>query len=666
MSGIRGYFDEKKRIRQNWAEILENNRDVIEQYDPECRYYGECLKEKKVEKKVLYESGKGRRQFAVLTALFEEFAARPDFKEYHHVWVVSKWGEYRQLKKEYAQYENVEYICIKNEIPQKYYEILATARYLFQGGNFPYHFVKREDQVYLSIREFDSAKIESMERDMDAYRAAGHMHNLLLSDFVLTNSEEACELLKNVFRLKGIYEGKVLVADAGKQAGAILETVIDQKETIKPEKGFETEKKKLLFYGAGLAMNGVTEALLALLKKIDYDRYDVTVFCRVRDGFYGQRNLMRIDKRARVIACRGIDPMTKEEQLWTIYLKKYGLSGKEEEKIYKKCRGLLKRLAQRVLGNTSYHYIIDFSGYAVSTPLLLLEVPAEKRLIWEHQDLKEDFKTINCGKLKHMHVTLKGLISMYSRFDKIVAVNQPLMELNRQKLGNEEINDRFCYVTNIIDKERLDEKISMAETDSVLTAADGRKYLVCDSVQTSVDGTMKMFPLERGEGEFYFVTMGRLSEEKNHRNLILAFQEFLKEYPGSRLFIIGKGVLMEELQTLTARERLEKNIIFTGNLTNPFLLMKHCDCFVFPSYFEGQGLVVLEARVLHMPIVMSDYGVAPSVCVENGQYLTGMEKEDILKGLLAFAKGEVPKDYHFDLEEYNQKAIEEFYLVLED
>ena len=140
----------------------------------------------------------------------------------------------------------------------------------------------------------------------------------------------------------------------------------------------------------------------------------------------------------------------------------------------------------------------------------------------------------------------------------------------------------------------------------------------------------------------------------------------MKEYPGSRLFIIGKGVLMEELQTLTARERLEKNIIFTGNLTNPFLLMKHCDCFVFPSYFEGQGLVVLEARVLHMPIVMSDYGVAPSVCVENGQYLTGMEKEDILKGLLAFAKGEVPKDYHFDLEEYNQKAIEEFYLVLED
>ena len=666
MPGIRGYFDEKKRIRQNWAEILENNRDVIDQYDPECRYYGECLKEKKVEKKVLYESGKGRRQFAVLTALFEEFTARPDFKDYHHVWVVSKWGEYRQLKKEYAQYENVEYICIKNEIPRKYYEILATARYLFQGGNFPYHFVKREDQVYLSIREFDSAKIESMGRDMDAYRAAGHMHNLLLSDFVLTNSEEACELLKNVFRLKGIYEGKVLVADAGKQAGAILETVIDQKEAIKPEKGFETEKKKLLFYGAGLAMNGVTEALLALLKKIDYDRYDVTVFCRVRDGFYGQRNLMRIDKRARVIACRGIDPMTKEEQLWTIYLKKYGLSGKEEEKIYKKCRCLLKRLAQRVLGNTSFHYIIDFSGYAVSTPLLLLEVPAEKRLIWEHQDLKEDFKTINCGKLKHMHVTLKGLISMYSRFDKIVAVNQPLMELNRKKLGNEEINDRFCYVTNIIDKERLDEKISMAETDSVLTAADGRKYLVCDSAQTSVDGTMKMFPLERGEGEFYFVTMGRLSEEKNHRNLILAFQEFLKEYPGSRLFIIGKGVLMEELQTLTARKMLEKNIIFTGNLTNPFLLMKHCDCFVFPSYFEGQGLVVLEARVLHMPIVMSDYGVAPSVCVENGQYLTGMEKEDILKGLLAFAKGEVPKDYHFDLEEYNQKAIEEFYLVLED
>ena len=129
MPGIRGYFDEKKRIRQNWAEILENNRDVIDQYDPECRYYGECLKEKKVEKKVLYESGKGRRQFAVLTALFEEFTARPDFKDYHHVWVVSKWGEYRQLKKEWKKLTAAEYGCLPCGRPYAQFAFIRFCAY---------------------------------------------------------------------------------------------------------------------------------------------------------------------------------------------------------------------------------------------------------------------------------------------------------------------------------------------------------------------------------------------------------------------------------------------------------------------------------------------------------------------------------------------------------
>jgi glycosyltransferase involved in cell wall biosynthesis len=663
--GIKAYMDEQKRIRQNWKEILKNNQDAIENYDSECRYYGECLN-KRIEKKVLYESAKGERQFQALSALFECFVNRPDFKEYLHVWVFHKWGEYRILKKKYEQHKNVKFFVIKDEVPKEYYENLATAKYLFHGGNFPYYFVKREEQVYLSIREMDEKRMLFLENNMNSYRAANHMHNLLLSDFVLTGSQKACDLLKKAFKLKGIYEGRVLIADAQKQAGEILQTVLDQKDVITPEGGFETEKKKLLFYGTGLAMNGVTEALLALLKKIDYDRYDVTVCCRLRDGIYSQKNLERIDPNVRVLVSRGTDPMTEEEYLAALYLKKHGISGREEEKLYHKNRRLFKRAALRMTGNTSYDCVIDFSGYAVWMPLLLLEVPAKKRLIWQHQDLKEDFKTINNGKLKHLHVNIEGVTSLYPKFDKIVAVNRPLMEINREKLGCAETEGRFCYATNIIDKERLDEKISGIEADSILTDANGRKYLVADSERSSVDGMIKMFALDKEEGQFDFVTIGRLSQEKNHLNLILAFQEFLKEYPKSRLFIVGKGVLLEELQTVAAREQLEKHVIFTGNLTNPFLLMKHCDCFVFPSYFEGQGLVVLEARILGMPIVMSDYGVAESVCVPDGQYLTGMEKEDILKGLFAFVQGEVPKNYTFDLEAYNRNAIEEFYRVLED
>ena len=37
--------------------------------------------------------------------------------------------------------------------------------------------------------------------------------------------------------------------------------------------------------------------------------------------------------------------------------------------------------------------------------------------------------------------------------------------------------------------------------------------------------------------------MGRLSTEKNHGNLVRAFGEYVKEYPNSKLYIIGEGPL---------------------------------------------------------------------------------------------------------------------------
>lgn len=666
MLEIKAFFEERKRIKRNWKEIIDNSQNLLNSYNPDYRYYGACLKEKTIEKTVLYESGNGRDQLSDLSRLFESFVKRLDFEEYQHVWVFHKKKDYRTCKKKYSQYKNVDFLLIEEEIPLKYYELLATASHMFQGGNFPSFFVKREGQFFLRIQEFHPEKQIGYENDADGYQIANHMRNLLMADGILVRDEAACERLDTAYRLRGIYQGTVFIANPEFQAHEILETIWDNKCSVKTENILCTVKKKILIYGGGMAVNGVTEALLALLNVIDYSSYDVTVFCWLQDKVYSRGNIARIDKRARVLVSRGTDPMTEEEHLSVLYLKKYGLTGKGEEKIHKKIRHVLKRAALRRFGNTSFDYLIDFSGYAVWIPLLLLEVPAKKRFIWEHPDLKEDFATKNDREAGNKDVQLEGLLSMYEKFDRIVAVNEPLMNLNREKLGNTNTMERFRYSTNILNRKRLEEKIAKIESDSLFTGQDGRKYLVYDSEHSSIDGTIKMLPLQKEEGAYRFVTMGRLSQEKNHANLILAFGRLLKEYPKSRLFIIGQGVLKESLQELTIRNKLEKNVIFTGNLTNPFLLMKHCDCFILPSCHEGQGLVILEARLLHMPIILSRYDTASSVCVEKGQYMIGMEQEDILQGLTAFIQGEVPCDYQFNLEEYNKKAIREFYQILED
>ena len=126
------------------------------------------------------------------------------------------------------------------------------------------------------------------------------------------------------------------------------------------------------------------------------------------------------------------------------------------------------------------------------------------------------------------------------------------------------------------------------------------------------------------------------------------------------LYIIGDGMLRTRLRRLCDRLGLSDRVIFTGNLSNPFAIMRRCDCFVFPSRYEGQGLVVLEARILGLPILVSNFSVVEDVCVPDGQLVVGMEEDDLYEGLCAYFRGEVPRDYQFDVEKYNRKAYAEF------
>ena len=71
-------------------------------------------------------------------------------------------------------------------------------------------------------------------------------------------------------------------------------------------------------------------------------------------------------------------------------------------------------------------------------------------------------------------------------------------------------------------------------------------------------------------------------------------------------------------------------------------------------------MVILEARTLGLPIIMSNFSSAKGSMIPNGQYIIGTSESEILKGLEAFAQGEVPSEYEFDADRYNEEAYNEF------
>lgn len=90
--------------------------------------------------------------------------------------------------------------------------------------------------------------------------------------------------------------------------------------------------------------------------------------------------------------------------------------------------------------------------------------------------------------------------------------------------------------------------------------------------------------------------VGRFTNQKNHTFLIDIFNEINKINNRSKLLLVGTGPLENEIKEKVTRLRLEDRVIFLGFKSNINEYMQAMDIFVFPSLYEGLGIVLIEAQ----------------------------------------------------------------------
>ncbi len=100
--------------------------------------------------------------------------------------------------------------------------------------------------------------------------------------------------------------------------------------------------------------------------------------------------------------------------------------------------------------------------------------------------------------------------------------------------------------------------------------------------------------------------IGRFVAQKNHTQLIDIFNEYHKNNNNSVLMLIGQGPLMEEIKEKVNNLGLKDCVIFLGQKDNANEYYNAMDLFLFPSLYEGLGMVVIEAQVNGLPCVVSD------------------------------------------------------------
>ncbi|MBA3534337.1 MAG: glycosyltransferase, partial [Ardenticatenales bacterium] len=113
------------------------------------------------------------------------------------------------------------------------------------------------------------------------------------------------------------------------------------------------------------------------------------------------------------------------------------------------------------------------------------------------------------------------------------------------------------------------------------------------------------------------LSVGRLSPQKAHSDLLIAFADLRESNSNATLVIAGDGPLRAELEAQIKTLGLEGHAWLLGMRNDVPRLLAASDIFATSSHWEGLPIAVLEALAAGLPVVGTTVGDVPKVVVEG-------------------------------------------------
>ena len=429
--------------------------------------------------------------------------------------------------------------------------------------------------------------------------------------------------------------------------GAAAERVIDivfrgRTNGYRIRDGLADGRPSILMYLGGMHRNGITASALNLLAGIDHTRFDVSAFFAQSRRSDVIANQMDIDGAVRQFPRVGGMNGSKLSHLQrTLAYRRGRISGHRSNRAQ---NSLWDDEWVRCFGDSRFDYVVDFSGYGPFWSALLLHSPGGIRSIWLHNDLATDAHREVAG-TKRMLRSLTAVFSLYPQYDRLVSVSSALADINRSKLARYASGEKFVFALNMIDASSVLREAQVGLRESTRDTETESNPVWVERMLTG--------------GVSTFVSVARLSPEKNHARLIRAFEQVHALNRVTQLLIVGSGPLDDDLETLIGSLGLADAVFLTGQQANPYAIMAAADCFVLSSDYEGQPMVILEALVLGLPVVTVDFGSSASALPDDSGLIVPQTVEGLVDGMTAFLRGEV-RSGSFDYDAYNATVVTQF------
>ncbi|WP_427813646.1 glycosyltransferase [Enterococcus sp. 22-H-5-01] len=228
------------------------------------------------------------------------------------------------------------------------------------------------------------------------------------------------------------------------------------------------------------------------------------------------------------------------------------------------------------------------------------------------KDLKEIFVENNY-KIVHSHINSLSVIPLRvakkCRIPVRIAHNHSTAAPGEYKKNLMKYILRFfstIYPTHYMSPTRyagewlFGEKVANNELFVLKNAISVEKFAYNETVRKKIREE-----LHYSEVDFVIGNIGRLVWQKNQKFVIDVFAEVKKTHPNAKLLIVGDGSMKEELIEHAKNMKIFDNVLFLPNSPNVQNYYQAMDFFLFPSNYEGLGMVAIEAQVSGLPVLGS-------------------------------------------------------------
>lgn len=349
--------------------------------------------------------------------------------------------------------------------------------------------------------------------------------------------------------------------------------------------------KKIAIFQADLKVGGIQRSLINLLESPILNNFEVDIYLFSKNVFYDVSNL------GTNIHLYYLNPFP----YWFRFIPF--------------C--FIRRMKFYSDVDRQYEYVFDFDSYRQECAYCAIKIKNAKKIMWIHNDIEQKLRFEK--KYRILYFFFRG---KYKFYDEFVAVSEGIVEPFRKCSGCR--NSKITIIPNIINVKQILDKCH-EETDVFV---DPTKYNV--------------------------VCTGKICVQKGYDLLLKDIYEAYQKRTDLRFYIIGDGPDCNRYKKWVVEHGLSDIIYFLGNQKNPYAIMNRMDAFCLESRYEGQGIVLWEAKCLGLKLIF------PKRLEKYNIYLNGVE--NIQETLINSKKEERKYDY---LQEYHEHIKTQYKKLLD-